>query len=105
MIGFAVRLLATVLLAGAVVSAVLDITRSIAASAPVLTSLGESGEAVLPALLDGVRTGLSQRAAVLVPVLDALLALPTWAVLGVASLSLFWAGRPRRTIGSRFARE
>ena len=104
MIGFALRAVATVLLAAACVSGVLDITRSIAAAGFVATPLGASWTAVLPDLLADVEARVAPIAWAK-SAFDLLLSVPTWLVLGALALVLFWIGRPRTRIGSRFSYE
>jgi hypothetical protein len=76
MIRFVFRLLATILLALAVILAVLDATRSVAMSRLVMTPLGESWKALSPATLESVRTALEARWP------------PLWDIVGVWLLSM-----------------
>jgi hypothetical protein len=61
MIRFGFRFLAAVALAIAVVMAVLDATRSVAADAIVLTPLGKSWMNLAPAALETIQSGISDR--------------------------------------------
>lgn len=99
------RLLSMVTLAIAVVMAVLDATRSIAAEAVVLTPLGDSWRAVAPTLLrmieDSITAGLP--GFVWNPVMTGLLAIPGFAVLAALALLLAIAGRRARHPAGRLA--
>ena len=98
MIRFLLRLLATVALAIAVVLAVIDATRSIAASALVFTSLAQSWQTVSPDSLEAARQFAEQSAlpwgweGIAVP----LLACPAFAVFAVLALLLYAGGHRRR---------
>ena len=97
MIKALLRLLSMVLLAVAVIMAVLDATRSIAAGALVMTPLGASWAALSPqslARLEELVTG-SLPAALWNPVLLSVLSLPGFAVFGALSLLAALAGRRR----------
>lgn len=107
MLAFLARSIGLVLLAVAVVSAVLDLTRTVAASAPVVTPLGESWSAVSPGTRALARAAVTERVAPFVwdgPVTWAL-ALPTWAVFGALALLFLWAGRSRAGDYGRYARD
>lgn len=101
------RLLSMVALAVAVIMAVLDATRSLAAEAVVLTPLGVSWAAVSPATLDRARElGSGNLPAFLWdPVLVGLLELPGFAVFAGLALLLLLAGRPRERGAGRFMLE
>lgn len=98
-IRFLLRAAAFILLAGAVVLAVLDAARSIAADAPVLTPLGRTLRDVAPALHDGDGGGAvpgpggAAAAAVLV--------MPGFAVLGALALIFGMAGYRPENAGER----
>ncbi len=93
-----------VLLALAVLMAVLDITRSIAASSLVTTSLLETWSAINANSLEGARQAVEDWMPVLWdPLLLALLKMPSWLVLGALSIVLFWLGQRRATKLGRFA--
>lgn len=107
MFRFLFRLLATVSLAVAVVMAVLDVTRTIAASRLVLTPLGESWAGVSAATLQSAQTFVTENLHPLVwnPVMTSILAQPGFLVFGVLAFLLYAIGhRPARRIG-RFAVE
>ena len=105
MIRFLFRLMATFALAVAVIMAVLDVTRTIAASRLVLTPLGASWLSVSPSTLEWMQTFVVDRAHPLVwdPVTVFILDQPGFAVFGVLAFLLYAIGRrPERRIG-RFA--
>ena len=92
---FVLRFLGGIALAIAVLFAVVDATRSVAASALVLTPLVESWASALPdsmAAFEGwvsARLGPSFWSGLARP----LLSLPGWALFGVVGLLLAWLGR------------
>lgn len=101
-----VRLVSMVLLAVAVIMAVLDATRSIAAGSVVMTPLGASWMGVSPQSLAGFKDLVEANLPALFwdPVVLALLGLPGFAVFGGLSLLAALAGRKReRRIRRRFA--
>lgn len=107
MFRFLFRLLATFALAVAVIMAVLDVTRTIAASRLVLTPLAESWLAVSPSTLEGLQTFIVEKAHPLFwnPIMVFILGQPGFAVFGVLALLLYAIGhRPERRIG-RFVAE
>jgi hypothetical protein len=94
------RLLAMIALAVAVIMAVLDATRTIAAEQLVLTPLNTSWTTVSPDTLEAVRMFVQDR---LHPVAVLVLGLPGFVVFGVIAFLLYAIGRrPRRRVG-RFA--
>ena len=102
MFRFLFRLMATVALAIAVIMAVLDVTRTIAASRLVLTPLGESWASVSPSTLEQARSFIIENAHPLVwnPMTTFVLAQPGFAVFGVLAFLLYAIGhRPERRIG------
>jgi hypothetical protein len=99
MIRFLFRLLGFLLLAGAFVSFVIDGTRSIAASALRVTSLGQTLEVVAPGKVAQLQPMLEKlHPKVWDPAAQWLLGSPTAAVLAVIGLVLLWIGRPRREL-------
>lgn len=107
MIRFLFRALATVSLAAAVIMAVVDATRTLAASELVMTPLAESWAAVSPATLARLRDFVVTMVHPLVwdPAMLAVLALPGFAVFAVLALIFYAIGhRPERRVG-RFAAE
>lgn len=102
MFRFLFRLLATVSLAVAVVMAVLDVTRTIAASRLVLTSLAESWASVSPGTLEEAQAFIVGKLHPIAwnPVMTFILAQPGFVVFGVLALLLYAVGyRPARRIG------
>lgn len=95
MIKALLRLVSMVLLAVAVIMAVLDATRSIAASALVMTPLATSWSAASPETLGEVETFVRQRLDPLLwdPVATSILALPGFAVFAGLALLLYAIGR------------
>ena len=102
MFRFLFRLMATFALAVAVIMAVLDATRTIAASRLVLTPLGESWQAVSPSTLEELQSFIMDKAHPLVwnPVMVFILDQPGFVVFGVLAFLLYAIGhRPERRIG------
>jgi hypothetical protein len=102
MIRFLFRLLAMVALSVAVIMAVLDATRTLAASELVTTPLGESWAATLPDLLALTEQNVRQYIHPLAwdPAALFILRLPGFAVFGVLALGLYAIGRKReRRVG------
>jgi hypothetical protein len=103
MIRFFFRLLALAALSVGVIMAVLDATRSIAASAPVLTPLGESWAAVSPQTLDRLHETIIRDLHPLAwdPLALALLGLPGFVVFGILAFLFHAIGHapPRRAGG------
>ena len=92
------RLLGTWLLGIALILFIIDGTRSLAASALVMTPLGDTWLALHPQSLADVRLFLGSRffGPLLETVVTAILALPGWLVLGVPGAFIAWLGRTRR---------
>ena len=102
MFRFLFRVMATFSLAIAVIMAVLDVTRTIAASRLVLTPLGDSWSSVSPATLERTQTFIVEHAHPLIwnPVVVFILGLPGFVVFGVLAFLLYAIGhRPERRIG------
>lgn len=99
------RLLSMILLAVAVIMAVLDATRSIAAGSLVTTPLGASWMALSPESLGQFEALVTANlpAPVWDPAMLALLGLPGFAVFGALSLLVALAGRRRPRRDRRFA--
>lgn len=99
------RLLSMIMLAIAVIMAVLDATRSIAASALVMTPLEASWMAVSPWTLAWTEAMIGERLPVffLYTVMAGFLALPGFAVFGALALLFAIAGRQPTRTASRFA--
>ncbi|MDD9910165.1 MAG: hypothetical protein OXR62_10780 [Ahrensia sp.] len=94
-----------VLLALAVVLAMIDITRSVAASQIVLTPLVDSWVTINQASFDAVRSAVEAWTMDFIwdPVLLWALKIPSWLALGAVSLLLAWLGRSRSQPFGRFA--
>lgn len=92
------RVLGTLLVACALILFIIDGTKSLAANAFVATPLSDTWTLVQAESLQNLRNFLETRlfGAVLETVVNAILAFPGWAVLGVPGLLLAWAGRSRR---------
>jgi len=90
--------------AGALVAATIDAAKSIAASALVLTPFGSALHALAPATLLAAQTFVQQGIEphigswVWDPLIQSVLLLPTWGILGVIGFALTYVGRrrPRR---------
>jgi hypothetical protein len=102
MFRFLFRLMATFALAVAVIMAVLDVTRTVAASRLVITPLGASWRGVSPATFEQVQSFIMENAHPLVwnPVMTFILDLPGFVVFGALAFLLYAIGhRPERRIG------
>jgi hypothetical protein len=98
MIRTSLRVLATLSLAVAVVMAVLDAARSIAADALALNSIGDFWLSLSPDSLEGLREGVVESLPGLAwdPVVTTLLSVPASAMFALLALLLYMAGRPAR---------
>jgi hypothetical protein len=102
MLGFLSRFVGLWLIAGALVAAVIDATKTIAASKLTVTALGEAWASVGMTSLLATQTFVQQSVEPVVgrwvwdPVLQTLLLLPAWAVLGALGFLFTWLGRRRR---------
>lgn len=102
MFRFLFRLLATVALAIAVIMAVLDVTRTIAASALVLTPLGASWSGISPTGVQQFQNFIVENTHPLVwnPVMTFILGQPGFVVFAVMAFLFYAIGRrPQRRIG------
>ncbi len=102
MFRFLFRLMATVSLAVAVIMAVLDVTRTIAAARLVMTPLSESWESVSPSTLQHAEAFIREHGHPLIwnPVMTFILAQPGFAVFAALAFLLYAIGhRPERRIG------
>jgi len=102
---FCCRLAGMLLLALVVVLAMLDITRSITASSIVMTPLAESWVSISPASFEAAKQGVETWTMSFVwdPLLLSVLKLPSWLILGLLSVLLFWLGQHRSAGFGRFA--
>lgn len=102
MIGFVSRFVGLWFVAGALVALVIDATKSIAASALSVTPLGQSLYSLAPATLLSMQEFVQQRIEPAIggwlwdPVIQWILLLPTWLVLGFLGFLLTYLGRRRR---------
>ena len=100
MLRFLFRSIGFVCLAAAFAAVIVDGTRSIAAQRILQFSLSETLHWLSPAKLLALREASRGGLAAAGPLLDGLLAMPTWAVAAVVGLLLMFAGRrPRPKIG------
>jgi hypothetical protein len=92
------RLLGTWLLGIALILLIIDGTRSLAASALVMTPLAETWASIHAQSLIDFRAFLASRffGALLETVVETILNLPGWVVLGVPGALIAWMGRTRR---------
>jgi hypothetical protein len=103
MIAFISRFAGLWLIAGALVALVVDGTKTIAGSALVVTPLKQTWTVLGPASLEGLQAFIQDKVETHVghwiwdPAIQWILALPTWAVLGVIGGWLAYMGRKRRT--------
>jgi len=100
MVRFIFRLAGMVALSVATIMAVLDVQRSIAASAPVLTPLGDSWEFAFPSTFAAVGAAAGKDGLALWrEAIDALTSLPGFAVFVVLAFLLLLIGhRPQRPV-------
>ena len=107
MFRFLFRLMAMVALAVATIMAVLDATRTIAASELVLTPLRGSWNAVSPSSLDGFRAFVAEHGHPLIwdPVIASVLNQPGFVLFGLLALLLYAIGRRPKPRARRFAFE
>jgi hypothetical protein len=93
------RILGTWLLGLAVILAVIDGTKSLAASAWVMTPLIETWTAIYAPSLDAVRQFFASRffGPLLGPLFEALLDVPSFAVVGVPGILFAFLGRSRHS--------
>jgi hypothetical protein len=102
MIGFLSRFLGLWLIAGALVALVIDATKTIAASRLTVTALGEAwaslGMASLMAAQEFVQQTLEPTIGRWLwdPLIQSILLLPAWVVLGALGFLFTWLGRRRR---------
>ncbi|MTI17656.1 hypothetical protein E1162_10435 [Rhodobacteraceae bacterium RKSG542] len=78
----------------ALVSLVLDLTKSIAAAAWITTSSGQLWFDISPSSLNAAQAGIQRHVSPLLwdPVLQWLLTLPPWVIFGPIGLLILWAG-------------
>lgn len=98
MIRVLVKLTGYVVLTLALVAAILDITRSIADSAIVMRPLGQDWHNLSPTTLEAAQAGIQRNISPWLweSVIQNILLMPTWAVLGILALLLIYLGRKRK---------
>ncbi len=102
MIAFLARFLGLWLIAGALVALVVDGTKTIAGSALTVTPLGQTWVTLSPSTLLAAQTFVQQKVEAYIghwlwdPLIQWILLLPTWAVLGFLGFLLTYLGRRRR---------
>ncbi len=102
MIGFFSRFVGLWLIAGALVALVVDATKTIAASSLTVTALGLAWASINPASLMSVQQFVQRTVEAYVghwlwdPVIQWILLLPTWVILGAVGFLLTYLGRRRR---------
>jgi hypothetical protein len=94
------RVLAGLLLLIAVMAAVNDVTRSMAADNAVMTSTYEHWSRLAPKTLEAARASVERRTHPVVWSwgLAPILQLPAWGLFGILGLVCGWAGRRRREV-------
>ena len=102
MIAFTVRFIGLWLIAAALVAGVIDVTKSIAANGVVMTPLGATWFSINRQSLEAAQRGVETNVETYVggwlwdPVIQSILGLPTWAVVGVLGALMVYLGRRRR---------
>ncbi len=98
MIRILIKFSGYVLLTLAVVSAILDITRSIADSMLVFKPLGQDWHDISPSTLEAAQAGIQREVHPWLweGIIQNILLLPTWSVLGFLALLLIFLGRKRK---------
>jgi hypothetical protein len=96
----ALRVLAGLLLLTAVMAAVDDVTRSMAADRTVTTSTYDHWSTLAPKTLEAARASVERRTHPVVWTwgLAPVLQLPAWGLFGFLGLACGWAGRRRREV-------
>ena len=102
MIGFLSRFAGLWLIAGALVALVIDATKTVAASTLIMTPLGLAWSNLSPASLITAQEFVQRKVEAFTghwiwdPLIQWILMLPTWAVIGAAGFFLTYLGRQRR---------
>lgn len=108
MLSFLSRFLGLWLVAGALVAVVIDATKSIAASRLTVTALGQTWYTLSPSSLMATQEFVQRTIEPVVghwlwdPLIQSILLLPAWLVLGLLGALFTWLGR-RRTMKVAFA--
>jgi hypothetical protein len=109
MIGFLSRFIGLWFVAGGLVALVIDATRSIAASALIVTPLGQAISSYSVSTLMSFQQFIQQRIEPYAggwlwdPVIQGILTLPTFVVLGAVGFLFTWLGGRRRRRTASFA--
>lgn len=102
MIRFLARFVGLWLIAGALVALVVDATKSIAASSVIVTPLGLAWYSISPLSLITVQEFVQRRVEAYIghwlwdPLIQWILTLPSWAVLGALGVLFTYLGQKRR---------
>ena len=102
MIAFIARFIGLWMIAGALVALVIDGTKTIAASTLTVTPLGQSWYAISPSTLMSAQAFVQGTVESYIghwlwdPLIEGILLLPTWMVLGLVGAGLVYVGRKRR---------
>ena len=106
MFSFIARALGLLSLAIALVTAVMDITKSIGASEVVLTPLGATWVNLCITSIQAAQGAIQGYVHPLLwdPVIQWILLWPTWSVFAIVAIILLLLGRPRRRKFGRFAK-
>jgi hypothetical protein len=102
MFGFIARFVGLWLIAGALVALVVDGTKTIAASAITVTAMGDAWYNISSTSLMAAQTFIQQTVETYIghwlwdPLIQWILMLPSWLVLGVVGSWLVYIGRKRR---------
>ncbi|EFL87847.1 hypothetical protein [Ahrensia sp. R2A130] len=98
------RVVGLAVLAFALVLAVLDLTRSISAAAPVVTPLAELWQTTSAGTFEWLQTTVTGLHALLWdPTLLFVLQLPGWIVFFAIAMLMMWSGQPKNDRFGRFA--
>jgi len=102
LIGFLARFVGLWLIAGALVAVVIDGAKTIGASELTVTPLGQAWFTLSPSTLMAAQTFVQQKVEAYIghwlwdPIIQWILILPSWAVLGTLGTALAYLGRKRR---------
>ncbi len=90
------------MVAAALVSFIIDCTKSIAASAWTTTPLGQIWFEISPSSLNGLQAGIQRNLSPFLwdPVAQTILLMPPWTILGPLGLLCLWFGDRKRRVQS-----
>jgi hypothetical protein len=93
-----IRIIGVWFLLAAVVTLVIDATKSLAVNQLVITSLGQQWYEIHKTSLESAQKSIEQHVHPLVwdPVMTALLLWPSWALFALVGIVLLWLGRSRK---------